>query len=111
MMPRELVSPPALERRPLDDIHARPVVSLHVEIDRHEVLRLPAVQIPRNGERFEKNFRHDHRAPEIEHDSTITDSDQSAGEASKVSMTRVANRRAVRGGMLMNDLGTESRVN
>ena len=109
-MPCDLVAFAAVQGGPLHDVHSRAIVPLHIEIARHEVLRLPMVEVARDGERLQEHFGHDHRAPEIEHDAAIVQAVEARRQASKIPVARVADRCAVRAGMLMNDFGTDRGV-
>src|SRR4029079_7400450 len=110
MVPRDLVSLAALQRGTLDDVHARAIVALLVEIDRDEIPRFSGVEIPRDRERLEKDLGHDHRAAEVEHDTTVVDLRERRGEATEVAVARVTDRGAIGLGMLVNDLGAECGV-
>ncbi len=111
MVPCYFVALPAPLRRALDDVHARPVVALHVEVAGRERGGLSRVQVSRDGERLEKNLRHDHRASQIEHDAAIVQRGQRRGETPEIAVARLPDRGAVRGRMLVDDLGTEGGVN
>jgi hypothetical protein len=63
--------PAAPLSRPLHDVYTRTVVPLHVEIARRESGRLPRVEISRDRQSLEKNFRHYHRAAQVEDDTAI----------------------------------------
>src|SRR6185369_16631441 len=71
VMSCDLITAPTVHGGTLYDVHARPVVALHVEIDRDEVARTSIVQIAGDRERLEKHLRHDHRAAEVEHDAAV----------------------------------------
>src|SRR4051812_31054629 len=62
VMAGDLVALSALERRALHDVHARPVMALHVEVGGHESGRFSIAEIARDGERFQEDLGHDHRA-------------------------------------------------
>src|SRR4051812_8273152 len=109
-MPSDLIALPALECGTLHDIHARPVMALHVEIDRHEVPRTARAEVASDRQRFEKDLGHDHGASEVQYDTAVVQIGECGGEASKNAMARVADRGATRRRMLMNDLGAECRV-
>src|SRR5437762_10625772 len=103
MVPRDLVALAAVQRRPLNDIHSRTIVPLHIEVDRDEVLRPAIVEITRDRKRLEKDFGHDHGAAEVEDDTAVIQVGARCGEAAEIAMARVADRRAVCCWMLMND--------
>jgi hypothetical protein len=52
MVARDLVASPTVQCRPLDDVHARPIVTLHVEVARDEALWPPLVEIAGDGQRL-----------------------------------------------------------
>ena len=67
MVPGDLVALSAPLRRPLHDVHARTVVALHVEVAGGERRRFSVVEVARDRERFQKHFRHDYGATDIQH--------------------------------------------
>src|SRR2546425_8331878 len=110
MMSGELNAPAPRERWPLDDVHARPIVTLHVAVARGEVLRTPAVQIARDRQCLDKHLRHHDRAAEIQDDAAVVEIRQHTGESLEIAMARGADRTAVGGWMLMHDLCPDRRV-
>src|SRR5690348_2836761 len=104
MMPCDLVAFTAVEGGALDDVHARAIVALHVEIAGNKVARAAVVEVARDRERLEKDLGHDHGTPEIERDSAVVERGERGGQATEVAVARVTDRGAVRGRMLMDDL-------
>src|SRR6266853_1940166 len=90
MMSGELNAAATGERRALHDVHARPVVTLHVAVARREVLWPPAVQVPCDRQGFEKHLGHYDRATEVEHDAAVVEIRQDTGKALEIAMTRRA---------------------
>src|SRR5690242_3329378 len=84
VMAGDLVAFPAVECWALHHIHAWPILALHVEIDRHEVARLSAAEVARDRQRLEKDFRHDDRAAEVQHDAAVVEIGERRGETTKV---------------------------
>src|ERR1700694_357650 len=110
-MTGDLESFSPMERRALYDVHARPVVTLHVEVATDESVRPAASrEIARDGERLEKDLGHDDRATEVEDDAAIVQSGDRVRQSPEIAVTRVADRRSIRRRLLMNDLGTEGSV-
>src|SRR5688500_7152377 len=107
MVPCYFVPLSASERWPDYDVHARPVVPLHVEVAGDEIEWLPVIEVPRDRERLEEHLGHDHRASEVEYDASAMEGGKRAGKPAEVAMTRVADGRPARRGMLMNDLRPE----
>jgi hypothetical protein len=95
----------------LDHVHARAVVALHVEIAGGESGRLSVVEVSRDRQRLQKYLWHDHRAPEVEDDSTFVQGGEGCGEPTEVAVAGVADRRAICRWMLMNYLGANGCVN
>src|SRR5689334_6534130 len=85
-------------------------MTLHVEVDRHKILRAPFVQIARDRQRFEEHLRHDDGAADVQDDAAIVDRRKRGGESPEIAVTRVANGGAVRRWMLVNDLGADGGV-
>src|SRR4051794_37936901 len=85
-------------------------MALHVEIDRHEILRAALIQIARDRQRLQENLRHYHRTAEVEHDAAVVEIGERRREASEIAMARVADRRATGRRVLMDDLGAERRM-
>ena len=56
---------------PSDDVHLRPIMPNHVEIDRGKIVH-SAAEISGQGQRLEENFRKDHSGTDVEHDASIT---------------------------------------
>ena len=110
MVPGNLVALAAPLGRPLHDVHARTVVALHVEIAGREGRRLSIVQVSRDGERLQKHLGHDDRAAQIEDYASIVESGERRREPPEIAVAGVADCGAVRGGVLVYDLGTEGRV-
>ena len=71
MVPGYLVAFSATLGRPLNDVDARPVVAQHVEVAGSKRGRFSAVEIARDRQRLEENFRHDHRAAEVQDDAAV----------------------------------------
>ena len=67
VMPREHESSPGDLRRPLDDVHARPVVLYHVEVGGRET---PGgeTEIPRNSQRLQEHLREEDRGTDVHDD-------------------------------------------
>src|SRR5882672_5484159 len=83
---------------------------LHVAVARGEVLGASTVQIAGDGQRLEEHLRHDHGAAEVQHDTAVIEVRQRARQAFEITMARRADRPPVGGGMLMNDLRADRRV-
>src|SRR5256885_6311357 len=96
--------------RALDDVHARAVVALHVEVAGSEVGGFSAVEVARDRERLEENLRHDDRAAEVEHDTPVVKARQGRGQSAKVAVAGVTNRSATGRWVLMNDFSPERGV-
>src|ERR1700686_1331698 len=111
MVPGYLVAFSAPLSRALDNVHARTVMALHVEITRGESRRLSIVEVPRDRQRFQKYLRHYHRAAGVEDHSALVQRGKRRGEPAEVAVARVADRRTVGRWMLMNDLGANGCVN
>ena len=111
MVAGDLVTLPPVEGGPLHDVHARAVVTLHVEVAAREAVRTAiAAEVARDGERLEEDLGHDHRAAEVEHDAAVVEADDRVREPAEVAMAGVADRGTVGGRMLVDDLGAERGV-
>src|ERR1041384_6389799 len=89
-MARELNAATARQRRPLDDVHARAGMALHVAVAGREILRPPRVEIPGYGQRLQKYLRHHDRAAEVQNKTAVIERRQGTGEALEVAVTRRA---------------------
>src|SRR5687767_6942059 len=88
---RDLVPLAAVNRGSLNDVHARAIVTDHVEVTRHEVLWPALVKIARDSQRLEEYLRHDDRAAEVQYDPAIVQRTEAVREPAKVAVTRIAN--------------------
>src|ERR1041385_1908954 len=104
-MARQLNAAAARQRRPLDDVHARAVMALHVAVAGREILRPPRVEIPGHGQRLQKYLRHHDRAAEVQDKAAVIEVRQGAGEALEVAVTRRAEDGTVGRRLLVNDGG------
>src|SRR5438445_10710775 len=104
-MAGELDPKPPGERRTLDHVHPRPVVTLHVAVAGCKSGRLAAAQIARDGEGLEEHLGHHHRAADIEDDAAVVERGERPGESLKVAVARGAERGAIRRGMLVDEVG------
>src|SRR5881392_428820 len=106
-MTGELDAAAAGQRRSLDHVDAGPIVALHVAVARGEVLRLPAIQIARDGQGLEEHLRHDDGAAQVENDAAVIERGEGPGESLEVAVARGAEYRAVGRRVLVNDFGTD----
>jgi len=102
--------PARSQRRPFHDVHARPVVPLHVAIACREPRGLAAAQVARDREGLEEHFGHHHGAPDIEDHTAVVQRGERCGESLEVAVARGTERGAVRRGVLMDDVGPERGV-
>src|SRR2546423_7039639 len=110
MVPRYLVALAAELSRPLDDVHSRAVVALHIQIASREAGRFAIIQIARDRERFQENLGHYHRAAQVEHDTSIVERRQRCSEPTEIAMARIADCGAIRSRVLMDDFGAKRGV-
>src|SRR4051812_9880278 len=101
MVASDLVALAALQRRALNHVHARPIMALHVEINRRKTLRAAVAEIARDRQRLEEHLRHDDGAAKVQHCATIVNREQRMGEPAKIAMARVADGSAITRRMLM----------
>src|SRR5688500_2656555 len=110
MVPRYLVALSAPLRRPLNHVHPRPVVALHIQITGGEPRRLTGVQVPRDRQRLQENFRHDDGAAQVEHYASFVKRGKRGGETPEVAVTGLANCGPARRWMLMDDFSADRGV-
>src|SRR6185436_15619986 len=96
MVAGDLIPGSTVERWPLYDVHGWPVVPFHIEIARREITRLPVVDVARDCERLQKDFRHDHGAADVQRDAAAVECFDGRREPAKIAMTRVPDCGAVR---------------
>ena len=110
MVPGDLIAAAATLGWPLDDVDMWTVVPLHVQIHGDEPARSSLIEVPGDGQRLEKDLRHDDGASNIEYDAPVVDVVEGRRESPKIPVTGRAQRRAVGGRVLMDDLGADGRV-
>src|ERR1041384_1004111 len=98
----------ALRRWATTDVFAGTIVTRHVERGRGEITGRMA-EVARDGKRFEKNLRHDHRRPDVQHDSVL-ELRHDRSEPLKIEMGRLAEHRAIGRGMLVDDVRADGDV-
>ena len=90
-------------RGTLHHVQPRPVVTLHIEISRSKVGGTPSTQIPRNGQRLQKHFGQYHRAPPVQHHTTLIEVGNRGSQPAEVPVAGRAERGTITARMLMDD--------
>src|SRR6476659_9439020 len=80
----------------LDDVDARAIMALHVEIASGEVCGFAGVEIARDRQCLQEDLGHYHRTPEIQHHSAVVKLRQRRSEATEIAVARVTNRGPIR---------------
>ena len=98
----------AFVRGPFHHVFGGPIMALHVEVCRSEMVHGLA-EIPRDGQRLEKNFRQDDGRTEIQEDAAFQ-LRHHRRKFLKVQIAGFAQHGPVGGGVLMNDVGSDGNV-
>jgi hypothetical protein len=96
----------AVARGALDDVHARPVVRLHVQFAGGEAARLSRAEVACHSQRLEEELRRHHGGAHVDHHAAVVKGRQGAGDAAEVVVAGGADG----GGVLVFDLGAERPV-
>lgn len=94
----------------LDDVDPGAIVPLHVEIGGQKMSGAAVIQITGNGQCLEEHLRHDHGTPAIEDGATLVQAGKTSCQPAKIPVRRVAEGSAIGGGMLVNDLCADRRM-
>ena len=70
----------------------------------------PCVQVAGDGQRLEEHLRQHHRAPQVQHRAALVERRQRPGQAAEVAVAGGAERRAVGGWVLVDDLRADRGV-
>src|SRR5215208_2394088 len=86
----------------LDNVQPRSIVPLHVEVGCREVRGTAVTQVARYRQCLEKNLRHQYRAAQIQHDSSLVQIRNRACEPAKIPVTGSSNGCAICRRVLVN---------
>ena len=101
---------PLAGRWPFHHILQRPVMLLHVEIRRGEIIHMVS-QVLDNGKGLEKHLGEENRTADIEIDATVAQLGDHRSEDPEIGIGCLTDHRAVSGWMLMDNIGTDSHMN
>jgi hypothetical protein len=96
--------------RALHYIHPWTIVPLHVEVGRGEMGRPPRTEIPRDRQRLQEDFRHQHGTAPVEHHATLVKIRDGSGKPPEVAVTGCADRGSIGSRMLMDDFSADCGV-